>query len=334
MFKPTLLSLPLLLAGASCVPSDARVASAGSRDLAYVDLAEMDGAPNFELILPEHATGSLPRVLPKIDPVAIAPGAPAKPFGAGAQAEHDGRRSLDCLTQAVYHEARSETEDGQRAVAQVVLNRVRHPAYPNSVCGVVFQGSHRATGCQFSFTCDGSMRRRPEPGAWERARGIAADALSGSVYEPVGLATHYHTTAVRPWWASSLTRAITVGSHIFYRWRGSWGHPLAFKERYAGVEPGGSVAPLASGQDASQTIATGSAPLVRVAALVDGVKINIHRSRPAATDAQGSAPAGVKVHRGGSESAAASTVPAVAIHVGEPLAPAAAAPAESSAATE
>src|SRR5947199_5680399 len=99
-------------------------------------------------------------------------------------------RSLECLTQAIYYEARSQSEDGQRAVAQVVLNRVRHPAFPNTVCGVVYQGAVRpGGGCQFTFTCDGAMNAAIEPYAWDRARRIAEAALRGNVYRPVGLAT-------------------------------------------------------------------------------------------------------------------------------------------------
>jgi hypothetical protein len=145
-------------------------------------------------------------------------------------------RSLECLTQAIYYEARSESEEGQRAVAQVVLNRVRHPAYPNSVCGVVFQGSHRRTGCQFSFTCLGHIGTITEPHAWERARRIAAAALSGSVFRPAGLATHYHTTAIRPYWAPSLVRQVVLGAHIFYRTPGS-GTVEAFRQAPAEWEP-------------------------------------------------------------------------------------------------
>ncbi|MDZ7587989.1 MAG: cell wall hydrolase [Parasphingorhabdus sp.] len=91
---------------------------------------------------------------------------------------------LQCLTQAVYYEAASEPDAGQRAVAQVVLNRVRHPAYPRTVCGVVYQGSERRTGCQFTFTCDGSLRRTPSAFFWERARRVAADALAGRIGSP------------------------------------------------------------------------------------------------------------------------------------------------------
>lgn len=136
--------------------------------------------------------------------------------------------ALECLTAAVYHEARSEAEAGQRAVAQVVLNRVRHPAYPASVCGVVYQGSLRDTGCQFSFTCDGSLSRRRDAEAWSEAQDIAREALSGYVYAPVGYATHYHTTAVSPKWSASLQRLTRLGEHIFYRWRGRAGEPAAF----------------------------------------------------------------------------------------------------------
>jgi hypothetical protein len=125
-------------------------------------------------------------------------------------------RSLQCLTEAIYYEARSESEAGQRAVAQVVLNRVRHPSYPSTVCGVVYQGSQRTTGCQFSFTCTGVMGPITEPDAWDRARRIAQSALRGSVYRPVGLAVNYHTTAIRPYWAPSLVTQATVGAHIFY----------------------------------------------------------------------------------------------------------------------
>lgn len=146
-------------------------------------------------------------------------------------------RSVDCLTAAIYYEANSEPVDGQRAVAQVVLNRVRHPAFPHTVCGVVFQGSERKTGCQFSFTCDGSLARLPQRSGWERARTIAAAALTGSVYRPVGWATHYHADYVVPNWAYSLTKSGPIGRHIFYRWPGGWGTPKAFTASYTGSEP-------------------------------------------------------------------------------------------------
>jgi hypothetical protein len=149
----------------------------------------------------------------------------------------DKARALQCLTKAIYYEAASEAIGGQRAVAQVVLNRVAHPSYPNSVCGVVFQGSERRTGCQFSFTCDGSLARKPGSGALSRARGVAQDALSGTVYKAVGLATHYHTIWIHPYWAPSLDHIGTIGAHRFYKWKGNAGKPAAFRSKYAGREP-------------------------------------------------------------------------------------------------
>lgn len=142
--------------------------------------------------------------------------------------------ALDCLTAAVYYEAASESAQGQRAVAQVVLNRMRHPAFPKSICGVVYQGSERTTGCQFSFTCDGSLARHPSPTGWQRARGIAFAALAGVVEPTVGTATHYHTDWVVPYWASSLDKVSVIGAHIFYRWKGYWGHRAAFSGTYVG----------------------------------------------------------------------------------------------------
>lgn len=151
---------------------------------------------------------------------------PAQPFRLGGAL--DASRDLECLTQAAYYEARGEGREGMKAVAQVVLNRVRHRAFPNSVCGVVFQGAGRRTGCQFSFTCDGSMRGRVNTAAWNRARDIASAALSGTVYAGVGNATHFHTTGVSPRWRSSLVRVSQVGDHLFYRFGGRSGSGAAF----------------------------------------------------------------------------------------------------------
>ena len=163
-------------------------------------------------------------------------GAAARPFySTGTGITH--MRAAECLAQAVWYEAASESEAGQRAVAQVVLNRVAHPSWPASVCGVVYQGSERSTGCQFTFTCDGSLARRPSGTSWARAQRIAAEALSGSVYAPVGLATHYHTLWVNPYWAASLDHIGSIGAHRFYRTRGASGQAAAFSGGYAGLEP-------------------------------------------------------------------------------------------------
>ncbi|TGX56323.1 cell wall hydrolase [Sphingomonas gei] len=146
-------------------------------------------------------------------------------------------RAVDCLAAAVYYEAGDDAV-GQRAVAQVILNRMRHPAFPKTVCGVVFQGSERSTGCQFTFTCDGAMLRyTPSPAAWQRARDVAQLALNGSVYRAVGHATHYHTNWVVPYWSASLEKITAVDTHLFFRWAGWWGTPPAFNRGYAGIEP-------------------------------------------------------------------------------------------------
>ncbi|WP_390549482.1 cell wall hydrolase [Qipengyuania sp. MTN3-11] len=149
----------------------------------------------------------------------------------------DKARALQCLSMAVYYEAASESYEGQRAVAQVVLNRVAHPAYPASVCGVVFQGSERRTGCQFTFTCDGSLARTPSRRGWAVAQSVALSALAGDVFTPVGTATHYHTHAVNPYWASSLDMIGSIGAHRFYRWKGRAGRADAFSISYRGGEP-------------------------------------------------------------------------------------------------
>ncbi len=151
----------------------------------------------------------------------------ARPFRLGNAL--DASRDLECLTQAVYYEARGEGRAGMQAVAQVVLNRARHPSFPKSVCGVVYQGAARRVGCQFSFTCNGAMRGRVNRSAWDRAHDVASKALSGSVYSGVGNATHFHTTGVSPRWRNSLVRVTQVGSHLFYRFGGRSGSRDAFR---------------------------------------------------------------------------------------------------------
>ncbi len=161
---------------------------------------------------------------------------PALPFVFKGSAQ-DRRRALRCLTQAVYYEAALEPENGQAGVAQVVLNRVRDPNYANTVCGVVFEGAERVTGCQFSFTCDGSLGQAPVGWAWDRARKVAERALNGAVAQEVGTATHYHADYVHPWWAPTVAKVTQIGAHIFYRWKGVYGETTAFRKTYNGREP-------------------------------------------------------------------------------------------------
>jgi spore germination cell wall hydrolase CwlJ-like protein len=124
-------------------------------------------------------------------------------------------RDLECLTDAVYYESRGEAVRGQEAVAQVVMNRVKNPRFPKTVCGVVFQRA--SAGCQFSFACDGAMRHARDRDAWEEARRVAARALSGFVLRDIGSATHYHTVDVSPGWGPKMLRVAQVGLHVFYR---------------------------------------------------------------------------------------------------------------------
>ncbi len=140
---------------------------------------------------------------------------PAKPFhfhGTPAARE----QAIQCLATAALYEV-GDDERGQQAVIQVVLNRVRIAGYPKTVCGVVYQGAARPTGCQFSFTCDGSQARRPEHAGWTTARSAAQRGLSGYVFRSVGTATHYHADWVVPYWIGSLDKIAKVESHIFYR---------------------------------------------------------------------------------------------------------------------
>jgi spore germination cell wall hydrolase CwlJ-like protein len=169
-------------------------------------------------------------------PFSTAPNPAARAFRLYGSADSKAR-AIDCLAVGVYYEAGDDAK-GQRAVAQVVINRARHPAFPKTICGVVFQGQERSTGCQFTFTCDGAMLRyTPSPAAWQRARDVARLALNGSVYKEVGHATHYHTDWVVPYWSSSLEKITAVDTHLFFRWAGWWGTPPAFNRSYVAAEP-------------------------------------------------------------------------------------------------
>ncbi len=145
------------------------------------------------------------------------------------------RTALKCMTQAIYYEAANEPVQGKRAVAQVVLNRMRHPAYPSSVCGVVYDGATKPV-CQFSFTCDGSLLRPPMARQWEESTRVAEAALTGSIEPSVGTATHYHADYVLPRWAYRLGKIEQIGRHIFYRFKGNWGKARAFSRNWSGHE--------------------------------------------------------------------------------------------------
>jgi hypothetical protein len=186
---------------------------------------------------------ALSLVLAQLRPAPVSAPAPAvgppaaAPFVLRGASLADRRYAVNCLAAAVYYEAGTEPLAGQRAVAQVVLNRVRDPRFPPSVCGVVFQGARRHIGCQFSFVCDGSFRRRP-PHARQlaHARSVAEQALAGRVEPEVGTATHYHARYVHPAWRHGLVEVDRIGQHIFYRRPGVAGAPQFLIARYAGGE--------------------------------------------------------------------------------------------------
>ena len=222
--------------------------------------------------LPQGATGTT--VLPPLPHGAILLPAetgivPARPFSIARLPAQDRGRALQGLTAAIYYEAASESDAGQQAVAQVVLNRVRHPAFPATVCGVVYQGSE-SRGCQFSFACDGAMSRIPAAAAWSRAARAAAAALAGRVYAGVSLATHYHTYAVTPAWNRTLVMTDVVGAHFFHRWKGWWGTAPAFRQAYQGGEPepgphmSPPLAPLPIAPVVPPVVAAVTVPLVAV----------------------------------------------------------------------
>ena len=251
---------------------------------------DLQNVPNLGL---SEAQGETAEELNALRAFSKLPIRPMKPFVLPKGSPEYGR-ALECLSQAVYYEAAREPQLGQEGVAQVVLNRVRHPAYPKSVCGVVYQGSARATGCQFTFTCDGSLRWAPEASLWRRARAVAERALAGHVDRTVGSATHYHARYVAPYWAPTLVKMTQVGQHIFYRWTGPWGEPPAFTGRYAGGEAylspavlgaldartqGGVLSPEVQGISAERKITLAVAGEVRTYNVIDPTASGGERTR-------------------------------------------------------
>ncbi|WP_341369054.1 cell wall hydrolase [Yoonia sp. BS5-3] len=129
----------------------------------------------------------------------------------------DGGDQWECLTQALYFEARGETVRGMFAVGEVILNRVDSSAYPDTLCTVINQGTGRRYACQFTYTCDGKAEVINEPRAWERVGKVARLLMDGTPRALTGGATHYHTKAVNPSWAQRFPRTASIGSHYFYR---------------------------------------------------------------------------------------------------------------------
>ena len=300
MLLRSMLGIAALLAGTSCVPLSATSSRTAAPPLSRHDARLLDALaltppPAGPADKPDTTAPGIAFAAPLTAPLTARASAP--PFAAAEAGSDDARRALQCLTAAVYYEARSDPADGQRAVAQVVLKRVRDRAFPGSVCGVVYQRAAASNVCQFSFACDGSMRRPLDPAAWERARSVAAAALGGSVYAPAGAATHFHTAAISPWWAPSLAQVGRIGAHVFYGWRRAMAGALSFRRAYAGIEPG---APgPAAWTPAAWTIAQAAQP--DAAATEHGV--TVHRGQLASADSTAkmikvATLTGVRIHRG------------------------------------
>lgn len=185
-------------------------------------------------------------------------------------------RELDCLTTALYFEARGEGDAGMAAVAQVIVNRAQHPDFPKTLCGVIYQGAGKGRGCQFSFACDGSMRQRRQAALWDRARSIAERAMDEPVSQAVGTATFFHATRISPNWRG-LQRVATVGRHVFYRHAGFRGSAANFlRGRINAV--GGTIelaSAMTASTNAAATVKTVSKPAVYKVAATAGKPVQV-----------------------------------------------------------
>lgn len=252
----------LILGGAYVAGDLAQAADAHAKTVRVASAAPVVATPaQATVALRGPAAPSLPTAAPLA--VTRVSTTPAQPFRVAL-----GGRDLDCLADAIYYEARGETPEGQAAIAQVVLNRVRHPNFPKSVCGVVFQSA--GDDCQFSFACNGSMNRPKEAAAWSRAERIAARALSGVVMTQVGEATSFHAASVSPGWGPGLMRVAQVGLHVFYR---SGGH----------IGSGAGVRPSAPGSDGPRPVLASMLPTLTTR---DGRPSASYAAVPASSAAQ------------------------------------------------
>lgn len=275
--------------GTAAAPDKSRGSTAGTQAMPPPDLLAVT-ADNTSIVVEADAARAANAAL------AIVPGAlePARAFIGPADAATRQRAQL-CLAQAIYYEAGFEGETGRRAVAQVVLNRVRHPAYPHSVCDVVYQ--RVGATCQFTFACDGALARTPVPAVWERALREAREALDGRVERAVGMATHYHADYVYPAWAPRLDKIAAIGQHLFYRWPQGWGRRAAFTARYSGIEPGVMALPAAaetgSAEDALSAGLVGPSEIVPRRSDNDAGYVDVSKGwRPSIADVESEAAAG------------------------------------------
>ncbi|RDV05716.1 cell wall hydrolase [Undibacter mobilis] len=230
-----------------------------SQTQAMLPAADYDDAPPVRLAslnagaLPVNSMTpeAMPISLPPLSMVPLPVPAPGVPPPSPAQRlnldDKEYAKAQRCLANAIYWEARSEPVRGQMAVAQVVMNRVFSPFYPNDVCGVVYQNAHRHLSCQFTFACDGKRKTITERGHWARANRIAKQTLDGQIYVPeVAKSTHYHASYVNPIWNREMKKLVKFGLHSFYRpyaWgtgedMPTWGKPSLIKTAMARHETG------------------------------------------------------------------------------------------------
>ena len=230
--KSDLVSVPVAIAAAAPppLPKDkpanmARIAAA-QRAIKIIPASYQTNADGEELNPTNTKRMVLGSALPPGSPLVLVPPA-RQPLASSALATTSPvlqavalnrmeTAELTCLAKAVYFEARSESELGQLAVAKVVLNRVKNPDYPKTICGVVYQGSEHRNSCQFSFACDGMANRVRSPEAWSRAKRIATRAMADDPAIRMLQAVNYHADYVTPGWAKTMKRLIHIGHHIFY----------------------------------------------------------------------------------------------------------------------
>lgn len=254
------------------------VGDTAPKDLSAKDIANL---PPLPLVgLPEEIAGApLTEATPTdaiamnaARPISSGPNPAARAFGLSLSPDSRAR-AVSCLAVAAVYEAGGGQSD-QQAVMQVILNRARHPAFPKTICGVVFQGSERTTGCQFSFTCDGSMQRRQISSVvFQRAKTLGSAMIDYRVDPRVGHATHYHTNWVLPYWSPKLDKVTSVQTHIFFRWQGFWGTPRAFVGRHPGSEP--AIAAMAAYEPAhyAGALATDAAAAAELSAATDAAAV-------------------------------------------------------------
>ncbi len=201
---------------ASAEPQPAVQTAAVAEASLFLSAFSQEGSSEVEAdVRPPSSTGSQWAGLLKN--ASLSPEQPKTLFG-GLTEDEFRARELRCMATAIYFEARDEPIRGQLAVAQVIMNRIRSPFYPKTVCGVVYQGERNRTGCQFSFTCTGKHNAVKEKEEWATAVKLAKQVIAGEVWiDEVGYATHYHATYVHPSWRRELDKVAQIGGHIFYK---------------------------------------------------------------------------------------------------------------------